>query len=147
MSDSASERSQSSLPEISFPHHYVATDKPAASLKRDGSHPLPLTPPRKKREVKTSIIDHTYDDYSQYHITNAADLLERMKQRDAKRKETFPEILHRMVSNPKYQNIICWQSHGRAWRVLDKERLISVACAENYSLKSFESFTRQGENS
>jgi hypothetical protein len=114
MNDSGSERSQSSLPEISLVNN-VATDKPAA-LKRDGSHPLPLTPPRKKREVKTSIIDHTYDDYSQYHITNAADLLERMKQRDAKRKETFPEILHRMLSNPKYQKIICWQPHGRAWR-------------------------------
>jgi hypothetical protein len=139
MSDSR--RSQSSSPEISS-HHIMN-----AALKRDGSHPLPLTPQRKKREVKTSIIDHTYNDYSRCHITNAADLLERMKHRDStKHTATFPEILHRMLSNPKYKDIICWQPHGRAWRVLDKERLISVACAENYRLKSFESFTRQGEN-
>jgi hypothetical protein len=147
MSDSESERGQSSSPEILLVNNVGKNVVVLAVLKRHGSHPLPQTPPRKKREVKTSIIDHTYDDYSRYHITNAADL-QRMKQRDAKCAEFFPEILHRMLSNPKYKGIICWQSHGRAWEVLDKERLISVACAsENLRLKSFESFTRQGENS
>ncbi|KAL7517010.1 hypothetical protein ACHAWX_001972 [Stephanocyclus meneghinianus] len=99
---------------------------------------LPTTP-RKKRVVKAALIDHTYNDYSTYHITNE----DRLSQQNVSNSASFPQKLHYILSRPEYRHIISWMPHGRAWRILDKKLLVSVVCKEQFKHEKFESFNRQ----
>lgn len=103
----------------------------------DGS--LVPTPHRKKRIVEATIIDHTYIDYSTYQLANV-DISSELKGSTVK---TFPQKLHYILSRPEYRHIISWMPHGRAWKILDKELLVSVVCREQFNHGKFESFNRQ----
>ncbi|KAL7478688.1 hypothetical protein ACHAW6_004444 [Cyclotella cf. meneghiniana] len=99
---------------------------------------LPAPPPRKKRVVKVTLIDHSYTDYSTYQITNA----------DESNKghcsiDNFPRKLHHILSTPAYHHIISWMPHGRAWKIWNRELLVSVVCKEQFKHEKFESFNRQ----
>ena len=83
---------------------------------------------------KVNFINDNYNDYSMYEIEDA------MKQQ--KGRVLFPRKLHDIVSNPDYQDIICWMPHGRSWKIIDKDRLASVVCYENFNHESFASFSR-----
>ncbi|KAL3804127.1 hypothetical protein HJC23_013646 [Cyclotella cryptica] len=105
--------------------------------KNDGS--LLPAPHRKKRIVEATIIDHTYADYSTYQIAHA-DFSNELK---GSHIETFPRKLHYILSKHEYRHIISWMPHGRAWKILDKELLVSVVCKEQFKHEKFESFNRQ----
>ncbi len=103
----------------------------------DGSH-LP-SPQRKKRIVEATIIDHTYTDYSTYQIAHQ----NVPSPQQGSNIDTFPRKLHYILSRPDYRHIISWMPHGRAWKILDKELLVSVVCKEQFKHEKFESFNRQ----
>ena len=103
---------------------------------RRGSVPAP--PPRKKRVVKATLIDHAYTDNSTYRIANTSD-----SNRDHCSMDNFPRKLHHILSRPDYQHIISWMPHGRAWKIWNKELLVSVVCKEQFKHEKFESFNRQ----
>eukprot|EP00578_Thalassiosira_sp_NH16_P010785 CAMPEP_0181121038 /NCGR_PEP_ID=MMETSP1071-20121207/24510_1 /TAXON_ID=35127 /ORGANISM="Thalassiosira sp., Strain NH16" /LENGTH=481 /DNA_ID=CAMNT_0023205801 /DNA_START=231 /DNA_END=1676 /DNA_ORIENTATION=- len=99
---------------------------------------------RKKPKVKESIIDHTYRDYSQVEVssddetsTTAGD-----DKKPSRLQPNFPAKLHAIVSNPNYQHIICWQPHGRSWKIVDKHLLSTVICPKHFAHAKFESFNR-----
>jgi hypothetical protein len=105
-------------------------------VKQDGSAMNSTQGEEKKRRRKTGksvIVDHTYSDYSTYELS----ISEKRKGR-----VTFPMKLHAIISNPEYQHIICWMPHGRSWKIIDKDKLASVVCYENFNHDSFGSFTR-----
>ena len=56
--------------------------------------------------------------------------------------DNFPTKLHRILSCGRYRSIIAWKEHGRSWTILDKERLSTVVCPENFSHSNFDSFNR-----
>ncbi|KAL3809305.1 hypothetical protein ACHAXA_009429, partial [Cyclostephanos tholiformis] len=74
---------------------------------------------RKKPKVKESIIDHTYRDYSQVEVSSddeGGSVTDDKKQ--SRLQPNFPAKLHAIVSNPNYQHIVCWQAHGRSWKIV-----------------------------
>lgn len=48
-----------------------------------------------------------------------------------------------MLSDEGHSDIITWMPHGRAWKVLDKERLLKQVLPKYYVCSKVESFTRQ----
>ncbi|KAL7504560.1 hypothetical protein ACHAXN_002672 [Cyclotella atomus] len=93
---------------------------------------------KKKTIIKSSLVDHTYYDYSTHELSELLPTSE-VKQ---KGRVTFPMKLHAIVSNPEYRHIIRWQPHGRSWKVLDNKLLAEVICKENFNHESFSSFNR-----
>ena len=89
---------------------------------------------RKRKELKKSIVDHTYRDYS----TVVAKDLTDCRARDA----LFPSKLHSILSTEEYAHIITWKPHGRAWVVLDKSKLVSVILPDYFDTRKPESFNR-----
>ena len=62
---------------------------------------------KKKKELKTSVVDHTYRDYSQVEVS---DLLV-----DYNYEDLFPAKLQKILATPEYANICmetAWQSVG-----------------------------------
>jgi hypothetical protein len=93
---------------------------------------------KKKPIIKSSLVDHTYYDYSTHELSEILSTAE-VKQ---KCRVTFPVKLHAIISKPEYKHIICWQPHGRSWKVLDNQLLAEVVCKENFNHDSFSSFNR-----
>ena len=99
---------------------------------------------RKKPKVKESIIDHTYRDYSQVEVSSddEAPSTVDIDKKSSRLQPNFPAKLHAIVSNPNYQHIICWQPHGRSWKIVDKHLLSTVICPKHFAHAKFESFNR-----
>jgi hypothetical protein len=112
-------------------------------------------PLKKKRCVNAKPVDHTYHDYTQ--VTDVDSVFEARASEQHKadgvavvaanprRKgltTNFPAKLHKIVSDPRYNHIIRWQSHGRSWTVVDKELLASVVCSEHFKHSSFERYVQ-----
>ena len=89
---------------------------------------------KKKKELKTSMVDHTYRDYSQVEVS---DLLV-----DYNYEDLFPAKLQKILATPEYANIIAWKPHGRAWAVIDKPAFISYVLPAHFNHSNFESFNR-----
>lgn len=56
---------------------------------------------------------------------------------------SFPRKLHIILSTPEYQDIICWLPHGRAWRIQQRERLVSDILPKFFQHQKYSSFSRQ----
>lgn len=82
-------------------------------------------------------VDHTYHDYSRY-LEQGGELIKHKKSTD-----NFPARLHRILSNDEHSDVICWMPHGRAWKVLDRQRFIEEVVPKYFVCKRFQSFTRQ----
>lgn len=82
-------------------------------------------------------VDHTYRDFSRYLLEGGH--VVKHKKSDA----NFPAKLHQLISEPRFSHIIAWMPHGRAWKILDKELLISEAVPLYFTQSKFQSFTRQ----
>lgn len=82
-------------------------------------------------------VDHTYRDFSCY-IQQGGAMIKRKKAGN-----NFPAKLHKLLSDPNNSDIVTWMPHGRAWKILDKERLLSIAIPAYFGQTKFESFTRQ----
>ena len=78
----------------------------------------------KKREIKESMIDHTYHDFSRVDYVPDDDDYNFQGKSGKGPHQPFPAKLHAILSNPSYQHIICWQPHGRAWIVLVSKNII-----------------------
>lgn len=91
---------------------------------------------KKKKELKTSVVDHTYRDYSQVEVS---DLLVDCNEPN---EDLFPTKLQKILATPEYANIIAWKPHGRAWAVIDKPAFISYVLPAHFNHNNFESFNR-----
>lgn len=121
----------------------MAPDEEKEDLTDNNNEETNNETPTKK---KVTMVDHTYHDYSQLEIqeSNDDDGEGGSKLQSTQRKgiENFPSKLHRILSCGRYKSIIAWKEHGRSWAILDKERLSSVVCPENFSHSNFDSFNR-----
>jgi len=91
---------------------------------------------QKKKEIKKSLVDHTYRDYSRAVISDL------VVKSSPSNKEIFPSKLHEILSKPEYKDIIDWRPHGRAWAVKDRALFISVVLPKFFNHSSFSSFNR-----
>mmetsp|Transcript_1758 Transcript_1758/g.3320 ORF Transcript_1758/g.3320 Transcript_1758/m.3320 type:complete len:137 (-) Transcript_1758:910-1320(-) len=82
-------------------------------------------------------VDHTYRDFSNY-TEDGGELIKHKKSGN-----NFPARLHKILSDPSHSDVITWMPHGRAWRVIDRERLVKDVLPGYYVCKKYESFTRQ----
>ncbi|KAL3789638.1 hypothetical protein HJC23_003187 [Cyclotella cryptica] len=113
-------------------------------------HPPPPSPfPRGHGDTGSEIVvpirqfapprrtDHTYQDYANQIPSPHHCLVTK------KSGSNFPAKLHRMISDPANSEAIAWQSHGRAWKILDKRLLVDVVIPKYFLQTKYESFTRQ----
>ncbi|KAL3760176.1 hypothetical protein ACHAWU_001686 [Discostella pseudostelligera] len=89
-----------------------------------------------KTELKRSVVDHTYRDYSQVMLTDSDDC---MKQWNA---DLFPAKLHKILSTPEYAHIITWKPHGRAWEIVNRSLFLEVVVPRHFHHANFGSFNR-----
>jgi len=81
---------------------------------------------------------NTYRDYSR----SVSDLTSALPRATSKR-ATFPVLLHRILSNPDYSDIISWLPHGRSWRVLKPKRFEANIIPRYFDHTKYPSFCRQ----
>jgi hypothetical protein len=95
-------------------------------------------PKKKKRELKKSIVDHTYRDFSRFTAKElmGADYAGRV------REGQFPAKLHDILSTGEYAHIIAWRPHGRAWAIIDKKKLIEIVMPRYFDTRKFSTFNR-----
>jgi len=84
-----------------------------------------------------TVADHTYRDFSHYLERGGALVTHK------KSTNNFPALLHRMLSCKENSHAIVWLPHGRALRIIDKERLIEEVIPKYYKCTNVHSFTRQ----
>ncbi|KAL7513059.1 hypothetical protein ACHAXN_010643 [Cyclotella atomus] len=122
----------------------MASDEEKGDLDNKNEETKDESPTKKK----ATLVDHTYHDYSQLDIQESDDDDDagegggKLQSTQRKGIENFPSKLHRILSCGRYKSIIAWKEHGRSWAILDKERLSSVVCPENFSHSNFDSFNR-----
>mmetsp|Transcript_27391 Transcript_27391/g.54803 ORF Transcript_27391/g.54803 Transcript_27391/m.54803 type:complete len:369 (+) Transcript_27391:214-1320(+) len=93
---------------------------------RRESRPSP-PPPRR--------VNHTYRDFSRFEPISM--------NKDRRSSSNFPAKLHMMLSNPEHAHVISWMPHGRAWKILNKDLLVSEVIPQYFVQTKYESFTRQ----
>ncbi|KAL7465903.1 hypothetical protein ACHAXS_006206 [Conticribra weissflogii] len=93
-------------------------------------------------------VDHTYHDYAYFRV----DLLQPTDPDyvtfhghggNRKRTNNFPAKLHSVLSNSEYGHIVRWMPHDRAWKIINKDLLISEVIPKYWGQTKFESFMRQ----
>ena len=103
-------------------------------------------PNKVARRYRSVVVDYSYQDFSTVPIRQGA-IDGIVASTDCHTKSTkslsFPAKLHEIMSNPEYEEIIGWLSHGRSWDVKDKDLLVSVVLKNHFSHSNYESFIRQ----
>mmetsp|Transcript_17256 Transcript_17256/g.35963 ORF Transcript_17256/g.35963 Transcript_17256/m.35963 type:complete len:333 (-) Transcript_17256:392-1390(-) len=89
-------------------------------------------------------VDHTYRDFANFRI----DLIgpsdpEFAALGNRKKSNNFPAKLHSILSNPKHAHIVRWMPHGRAWKIFNKDLLVSEVIPNYWGQTKYESFSRQ----
>lgn len=82
-------------------------------------------------------VDHTYRDFSRY-LEEGGQLIKHKKC-----EANFPSNVHKMLSDPAHSRVITWMPHGRSFKVLNKELLVSSVIPNYFVCKKYESFARQ----
>ena len=60
-----------------------------------------------------------------------------------KKLDPFPIILHRILSDPRFNHIITWAPHGHAWKIVNRDLFLHEVVPKFFYLKLFKSFLRQ----
>ena len=59
---------------------------------------------------------------------------------------TFPYILHDILSNPDYKDIISWELDGETWRIHDMKAFAEYVCPNYFRHKNYRSFLQNVRN-
>ena len=57
--------------------------------------------------------------------------------------DTFPNVLHRILSEEELSGIITWLPHGYSWKIINKSRLVDKVIPKFFNHKKYKSFLRQ----
>lgn len=60
-----------------------------------------------------------------------------------KKEPPFPLKLHQILSNPEFQECICWNPHGRSWRILKPPVFEQIVIPLYFRHAKYASFMRQ----
>ncbi len=63
-----------------------------------------------------------------------------------KKQQSFPQKLHEILANDDNREAIVWLPHGRAFKVLDDEKLMNLVLPNYFNHRSRASFLRQVNN-
>ena len=129
------EQSTAGVPNVGFINDEQSTALALPIVGVESTHQIQVLP-KKKRPVETSIMDYTYTDYSQLE-----------KEIDevgvsTKSSSYFPAKLHAILSDSNNQHILCWQPHGRSWKIVDKDLLSSIILPKYFEHVSENSFKK-----
>jgi hypothetical protein len=112
-------------PDIGTSNGGINTSHPPATQSR------PIVPKRQSRK---------YHDYAKEPLSNAPDT----ESCSASGKDhSFPVKLHRILSDPEFQEYICWLPHGRSWKVSKQEEFEDKVIPLFFRHGKFASFMRQ----
>ncbi|KAL7461049.1 hypothetical protein ACHAXS_001484, partial [Conticribra weissflogii] len=92
------------------PHDFFDDAADSANRHPDLLHESRSSPPPRR-------VNHTYRDFSRFEPITVS--------KDRRASSNFPAKLHMMLSNPEHAHVICWMPHGRAWKILNKDLLVS----------------------
>ena len=62
---------------------------------------------------------------------------------ESHREPTFPMRLHMILSNPDFQDIVAFVSHGRSWRIIDQRQFEDRVIPLYFRHQRYSSFARQ----
>lgn len=86
---------------------------------------------------------NVYHDYSMTRISRVVEDPGSEATGAKKKESTFPKILLKILSNPKYKHIITWLPHGCSWSVLDHKEFEEEVIPLYFRHRNFASFMRQ----
>lgn len=127
------EQSTAGVPNVGFINDEQSTALALPIVGVESTHQIQVLP-KKKRPVETSIMDYTYTDYSQ--LEKKIDVVGV----STKSSSYFPAKLHAILSDSNNQHILCWQPHGRSWKIVDKDLLSSIILPKYFEHVSENSF-------
>jgi len=81
-------------------------------------------------------VNHAYRDYSRF-LLDGGELVKHKKS-----DRNFPRKVHQILTDG-HEDVIVWMPHGRAFKVIDKERLISEVIPKYFVCRKYTTFTRQ----
>ena len=61
-------------------------------------------------------------------------------------RKVFPIKLHKLLSNGQHQHLITWLPHGRAWRVIHRDRFVEEVLPNIFGHDKWTSFLRQASD-
>lgn len=123
------------VPNVGFINDEQSTALALPIVGVESTHQIQVLP-KKKRPVKTSIMDYTFTDYSQ--LEKEIDVVGV----STKSSSYFPAKLHAILSDSNNQHILCWQPHGRSWKIVDKDLLSSIILPKYFEHVSENSFKK-----
>lgn len=82
-------------------------------------------------------IGNAYHDFSRY-LEDKGEV-----PRHKKAGVNFPAKLHKILSKPEFSHIITWMPHGRAFKILEKDLLMTEVTPAYFVATQFKSVTRQ----
>lgn len=100
-----------------------------------GQHGLNLE--SKPNNNRLRYTDHTYHDFAAY-IEDGGKI-----EKHKKFGKNFPARLHAMLSDEQHSHIISWMPHGRAWKVLNKDKFVDKVIPKYFGQSNYASFNRQ----
>jgi len=60
-----------------------------------------------------------------------------------KKKSHFPILLHQILSDPSFHEVVNWLPHGRSFIVIDRAEFINNVASKFFFLRKYKSFSRQ----
>ncbi|KAL7553713.1 hypothetical protein ACHAWF_017034 [Thalassiosira exigua] len=91
------------------------------------------------REEETQVLLYTLGSYVDHSLVPDDDRVFA----PIHRKPTFPESLYAILSNPDLSNVIEWSSHGRSFRILNRDEFSKSVLPVYYRHSNLSSFNRQ----
>ena len=84
---------------------------------------------------------HIPEEETRLRVNSVDDLVKSSKLNKANKK--FPEILHDILENPIYHDVVAWLPGGKAFIIIDRERFTAEILPKHFKATQFQSFARK----
>lgn len=84
---------------------------------------------------------HIPEEETRLRVNAVDDLVKSSKLNKANKK--FPEIVHDILENPIYHDILAWLPGGKAFIIIDRERFTAEILPKHFKATQFQSFARK----
>ena len=126
------------LPPPSFVKNEMSTTPPSPGSSGGGG--LPIADNVINRNASDSNLGDAYRDFSKMGSSTGNEF---NKSQPPGKEPPFPVKLHRILSNPEYNDIVSWLPHGRSWRVLKPKAFEEKVIPLYFRHAKYASFMRQ----
>ena len=84
---------------------------------------------------------HISEEETRLRVNSVDDLVKSSQLSKANKK--FPEILHDILENPIYHDVVAWLPGGKAFIIIDRERFTAEILPKHFKATQFQSFARK----